>query len=145
MEEKKANISAIHKRNKPKVNPFLYSPLTQNEETQDGNDANINIGGLSYAEGKSQYYQERTSTVQKIEKTMSDLQGMFTRMAHFVHEQQYLIERIDNNTDVSLNNIEAGLKEVIKIKNDVSSNRALLLKIFFIIILASVLYILFFL
>jgi len=82
--------------------------------------------------------------VQKIEKTMSDLQGMFTRMAHFVHEQQYMIEKIENNTDISLGNIEAGLKEVIKIQNDVRSNRGLIIKIFLILIVASVIYILFF-
>jgi syntaxin 5 len=82
--------------------------------------------------------------VQKIEKTMTDLQGMFTRMAHFVHEQQYMIEKIENNTDISLGNIEAGLKEVIKIQNDVRSNRGLIIKIFLILIVASVIYILFF-
>ena len=75
---------------------------------------------------------------------MTDLQGMFTRMAHFVHEQQFMIEKIENNTDLSLDNIEAGLKEVVLIHNDVRSNRGLLIKIFLIIILASVVYILFF-
>lgn len=75
---------------------------------------------------------------------MTDLQGMFTRMAHFVHEQQFMIEKIENNTDISLDNIEAGLKTVVLIQNDVRSNRGLLIKIFLIIIVAAVIYILFF-
>jgi len=40
-----------------------------------------------------------------------------------------LIFRIDNNTDVSLHNIEAGLGEIKKIDKDVRSNRGLLFKV----------------
>ncbi len=38
--------------------------------------------------------------------------------------------RIDNNTDVALHNIEAGLGEIKKIDKDVRSNRGLLFKVF---------------
>jgi len=129
---------------KPSKNPFLYTTLP-NEETETDTSVNgVYVNELSQVDNKNKYYQERTNTVQKIEKTMTDLQGMFTRMAHFVHEQQYMIEKIDNNTEVSLSNIEAGLKEIVKIQNDVRSNRSLIIKVFLILILASVIYILFF-
>ena len=39
------------------------------------------------------------------------------------------IFRIDNNTDVALHNIEAGLGEIKKIDKDVRSNRGLLFKV----------------
>jgi len=143
VEERRSNFSANHKINKPTKNPFLYTSLPNEDTDSSENSTHINIG-QTQIDNKNQYYQERTTTVQKIEKTMTDLQGMFTRMAHFVHEQQYMIEKIENNTDISLDNIEAGLKTVVQIQNDVRSNRGLLIRIFLIIIFASVLYILFF-
>jgi len=52
--------------------------------------------------------------------------------------------RIDKNSEVSLDNIESGLKELVKMNEDVRSNRGLIIKIFLIIITAAVIYILFF-
>ena len=92
---------------------------------------------------KNIYYQERTSAVQKIENTMHELSGMFSKMAYDVNEAQFMIEKIDQNTDESLNNLEKGFKEAKKYEEGVRSNKALLLKIFFIILFFSVLYIVF--
>jgi syntaxin 5 len=143
VEERRSNFSANHKINKPSKNPFLYTSLPNDDTDSTDNSTHISFE-QNQVDNRNQYYQDRSSAVQKIEKTMTDLQGMFTRMAHFVHEQQYMIEKIENNTDISLGNIEAGLKEVIKIQNDVRSNRGLIIKIFLILIVASVIYILFF-
>ena len=37
---------------------------------------------------------------------------------------------IDNNTDISLSNIEAGQKELVKLNEDLRNNRGLIIKIF---------------
>jgi len=143
VEERRSNLSHSHKVNKPAKNPFIYSSLP-NEDTE-AEEPSYTVSMAHAQEGnRNQYYQERTTTVQKIEKTLTDLQGMFVRMAQFVHEQQFMIEKIDNNTDISLNNIEAGLREVVEINKQVRSNRALIIKVFLIIIFASVIYILLF-
>jgi syntaxin 5 len=75
---------------------------------------------------------------------MGELASMFSRLGQLVYEQRSMIEKIDNNTDISLNNIELGERELIKIRKDVSSNRGLIIKIFLILIFTSVVYILFF-
>lgn len=99
---------------------------------------------MTMSSNRNQYYQDRTNSVHTIEKTMGELASMFSRLGQLVYEQRSMIEKIDNNTDVSLNNIELGERELIKIRKDVSSNRGLIIKIFLILIFTSVVYILFF-
>ncbi len=41
---------------------------------------------------KNQYYQDRTSAVQSIEKTMNELGSMFTRLSHIVYEHRSIID-----------------------------------------------------
>jgi syntaxin 5 len=54
-----------------------------------------------------------------------------------------LVERIDNNTTEALNDIEAANKELRDVYEHVSSNRRLMMKIFFILLIFSTLYIIF--
>jgi len=81
--------------------------------------------------------------VEKIEITMHELTGMFSKMANYVNEAQYMIERIEQNTNNSLNNIEKGYKEASIYEQGIKSNKALCLKVFFILVFFSVLYIVF--
>lgn len=54
-----------------------------------------------------------------------------------------LVERIDTNTESALHDLE-GAKTVLRnVHEDVSSNRKLMMKIFFILLLFSTFYILF--
>ena len=74
---------------------------------------------------------------------MHELSGMFSKIAHYVNEAQYMIERIDRNTDDTVLNVENGMKEVKVYHENAKSNRGLLLKIFFILVFSCVLYIVF--
>lgn len=54
-----------------------------------------------------------------------------------------MVERIDQNTDQALYDIEGAKKELREVYEDQSNNRKLMLKIFFILLLFSTFYILF--
>jgi syntaxin 5 len=131
--------------NKKSKNEFVYTSIPNQED--DILDIDVGLSSqstMTTTTNRNQYYQDRTNAVHSIEKTLGELSSMFTRLGQMVYEQRSMIEKIDNNTDISLSNIEMGERELIKIRIDVSSNRGLIIKIFFIIIFTSVVYILFF-
>ncbi len=75
---------------------------------------------------------------------MGEISGMMNRLSQMVYNHRLMINNIDQNTDIALGNVERGSKEVKDILENVKGNRGLLLRIFFIIIVVSVIYILFF-
>ncbi len=129
--------------NKKNKNEYIYTSLPNDDDDILEVDS-IQAQSTMQMNNTNQYYQDRSNSVQIIEKTMGELSSMFTRLGQLVYEQRSMIEKIDNNTDISLHNIEMGERELIKIRRDVSSNRGLIIKIFLILIFTSVIYILFF-
>lgn len=131
-------------------NEYVYTSLPNDDYDVLDVDASFSTNGttttqttMQMSNNRNQYYQDRTDSVHMIEKMMTELSSMFTRLGQAIYEQRSMIEKIDNNLDITLNNVELGHKELIEIQRDVRSNRKLLLKIFFIVIIASVFYILF--
>ena len=97
----------------------------------------------TFEQNNSQYYQNRLKDVQLIEKTMKEISEMMNRLSQMTYEQSFLIENISRNTDIALDHVEKGEKEVKKILENVKNNRWLLIRIFMIIICVSVFYIIF--
>ena len=97
----------------------------------------------TFEQKDSKYYQNRLKDVQLIEKTMSEISGMMNRLSQMTYEHSFLIENISRNTDIALEHVEKGEKEVKKILENVKNNRWLLIRIFMIIICVSVFYIIF--
>jgi syntaxin 5 len=75
---------------------------------------------------------------------MSEIGGMVARLGQMTYTQSIMIENIGTNTQEAYDNVEAGANEVKKMLDDVKSNRGLLIKIFLIVIVTSVVYILLF-
>ena len=92
---------------------------------------------------ESQYYQNRLKDVLIIEKTMSEISGMMNRLSQTINEHAYIIDNIRQNTDIALEHVEKGEKEVKQILESVKNNRWLLIRIFMILICVSVFYIIF--
>ena len=137
--------SASALNNKKSKNEYIYTSLpNDDDDILEVDSFTQSQSTMQMTSNTNQYYQDRSNSVQIIEKTMGELSSMFTRLGQLVYEQRSMIEKIDNNTDISLHNIEMGERELIKIRRDVSSNRGLIIKIFLILIITSVIYILFF-
>ncbi|VEU24303.1 DEKNAAC105580 [Brettanomyces naardenensis] len=93
-------------------------------------------------EQDSRYLQERNNAVDIIESTINEVGGLFQQLATMVQEQGEVIQRIDNNVeDVSLN-IGGAQRELLKYYNNISNNRWLMLKIFGILIVFFLLWVL---
>lgn len=130
------------------------SLLLQEQQEQTSIDMNASGGGervpflqqqqqlVLYDESDS-YVQERAETMQNIESTIVELGGIFQQLAHMVKEQEEMVERIDTNLqDVELN-VEAAHGEILKYFQSVTKNRWLMIKIFGILILFFIFFVIF--
>ncbi|XP_053672761.1 syntaxin-5 [Anopheles nili] len=89
------------------------------------------------------YVQERAETMQNIESTIVELGGIFQQLAHMVKEQEEMVDRIDSNLqDVELN-VEAAHGEILKYFQSVTKNRWLMIKIFGVLILFFIFFVIF--
>ena len=141
-EHKKMDLS---KYNTTKINTFNeYTINYDNNNNYDDEDVLLNITGQAQTNIKKNEYINRVEEAQAIEKTMGEISGMMNRLSQMVYNHRLMINNIDQNTDIALGNVERGSKEVKDILENVKGNRGLLLRIFFIIIVVSVIYILFF-
>ena len=136
VEERKNRLS---RTKKPNLNPNK----SYNEFINDDEDILLNMAGQIQENKKENYYQSRLNNVQMIEKTMSEISSMMNRLGQMTYSHSLMIDNIKLNTDITYDNVESGAKEIRYMVDDVKGNRALLIKIFLIIIVVSVVYILF--
>lgn len=93
-------------------------------------------------EQSSQYMQDRNLAVETIESTINEVGNLFQQLATMVNEQSEVIQRIDTNVeDIDLN-ITGAQRELLKYFNSINQNRWLYLKIFGVLIIFFILWIL---
>ncbi|ESW09079.1 hypothetical protein PHAVU_009G098500 [Phaseolus vulgaris] len=80
------------------------------------------------------YMQSRTEALQNVESTIHELSNIFNQLATLVSQQGEVAIRIDENMDDSLANVEGAQGALLKYLNSISSNRWLMIKIFFVLI-----------
>ena len=136
----RSRINNITNNNNNNYNEYVNFNENKNEE----NEILLNVNNTQIQENKkSKYYENRLLEVKAIEKTMSTVSNMMKRISEIIYGQGLMIDNISRNTEVAFENVEKGKQEVQKILDNVKSNRKLLIKIFLIIIFASVIYIVF--
>jgi len=101
-------------------------------------------GALLQLEGESNaLLRARAEDMRSIESTIVELGGMFTQLATMVKEQDELVHRIDANVDDAEMNVEAAHSELLKYFRGVSSNRWLMVKVFGIVMVFMLLFVVF--
>ncbi|RTG82583.1 syntaxin 5 [Schistosoma bovis] len=90
------------------------------------------------------YLQSRSDAMQSIEHTIVELGQIFQQLATMVHEQDESIRRIDANVDDATVSIEAGHSELLRYFHSISSSRWLMIKVFFVLIIFFVIFVVFF-
>ncbi|CAO1634208.1 unnamed protein product [Sympodiomycopsis kandeliae] len=88
------------------------------------------------------YMQQRSTAIESIESTISELGSIFSQLAHMVAEQRETVQRIDDNILDVADNVSGAQRELLKYYNSVASNRWLMLKIFGVLIVFFLLFIL---
>jgi syntaxin 5 len=87
------------------------------------------------------YLRERANAMQTVEQTIIELGGMFQQLATMIKEQDEAIQRIDSNIeDVDLN-VSAAHTELLKYFQSITSNRWLMIKIFFVLIVFFIVFV----
>jgi len=81
--------------------------------------------------------ERRAMEMQNIEAMVTEVSQMFGRMATLVAEQGEVVERIDENLDVAGVEISGGQSELLKYYNNLTQERAFILKIFAVVITLS--------
>ncbi|XP_028112883.1 syntaxin-32-like isoform X2 [Camellia sinensis] len=80
------------------------------------------------------YMQSRAEALQNVESTIHELSNIFNQLATLVSEQGEIAIRIDENMEDTLANVEGAQGALLKYMNSISSNRWLMIKIFFVLI-----------
>ncbi|XP_066313722.1 syntaxin-32-like [Miscanthus floridulus] len=89
------------------------------------------------------YMQSRAEALQNVESTIHELSNIFTQLATMVNQQGELAIRIDENMDNTLTNVEGAQGQLLKYLNSISSNRWLMMKIFFVLMVFLMIFIFF--
>lgn len=98
--------------------------------------------GGALTQDQIEHVEQRTSKIHQIERTLNDISSLFKKFGTIVAQHQTLVERIDQTAEQSLYDIEGAKKELRTVQEDVNSNRAFILKFFFLLLLISTFYVL---
>ncbi len=104
--------------------PSPMAASQQQEQVQLSQDVDMN----------EQYLKNRTDELLAIQKDMSSLNQMFLDLTQMVRQQGELTATIESNVEQSVVHIEQGQNELLKYLNTISSNRGLIIKIFFVLV-----------
>lgn len=119
--------------------------------TRDAGGFDGHITGNNYGNAQNQvllanqdaYMNSRSEALQNVERTITELGGIFQQLSTMVAEQGEMAVRIDENVEQSVANVDAAQTQLLKYLNSVSSNRWLIMKIFGVLISFLVFFIVF--
>ncbi|KND86150.1 Integral membrane protein sed5 [Tolypocladium ophioglossoides CBS 100239] len=97
---------------------------------------------MEEAQPTNTYIQQRGEAIEAIEKTIGELGSIFGQLATMVSEQSDMIQRIDANTEDVVDNVEGAQRELLKYWSRVSSNRWLIAKMFGVLMIFFLLWVL---
>jgi len=106
------------------------------------NGGNSAFQQMQLVEQQDSYIQSRSTAIESIETTIAELGQIFNQLAHMVAEQRETVQRIDADTIDIASNVGGAQRELLKYYASISSNRWLMLKVFGILIVFFLLFIL---
>lgn len=97
---------------------------------------------MQLVEQQDNYIQSRSTAIESIESTIAELGQIFTQLAQMVAEQRETVQRIDADTVDIASNVSGAQRELLKYYASISSNRWLMLKVFGVLIVFFLIFIL---
>ncbi|KAI1907861.1 Integral membrane protein SED5 [Ophidiomyces ophidiicola] len=97
---------------------------------------------MEEAQPSNTYIQARGEAIEGIERTINELGGIFGQLATMVSEQSEMIQRIDANTEDVVDNVQGAHRELLKYWSRVSGNRWLIAKMFGVLMIFFLLWVL---
>lgn len=97
---------------------------------------------MEEAQVHNPYLRQRGEAIEMIERTMNELGGMFSQLAQMVQEQGEQISRIDDNVVMVTENVEGAQRELLRYWSRMSGNRMLIAKMFGVLMIFFLLWVL---
>lgn len=97
---------------------------------------------MEEAAPQTAYIQQRGQAIEAIEQTINELGSIFGQLAGMVSEQSEMIQRIDANTEDVVDNVAGAQRELLKYWGRVSGNRWLVAKMFGVLMIFFLLWVL---
>jgi len=97
---------------------------------------------MQMVEQQDSYIQSRSTAIESIESTIAELGQIFMQLANMVAEQGETVQRIDADSHDIAANVSGAQRELLKYYASISSNRWLMLKIFGVLIVCFLVFIL---
>ena len=99
--------------------------------------AGVSGAPMMQTQGQMQLYNQNTAyadsrqeALQNVERTITELGGIFQQLATMVNEQGEMAIRIDENVEDVVMNVDQAQGELLKYLNYISNNRWLAMKVF---------------
>ena len=90
------------------------------------------------------YLQDRANAMNQVESNIVELGTIFNKLAVMVSEHREMVQRIEDNVEDSAGNIELSMAALTDTLSGLSTNRALFMKVFGILVVFIILFITFF-
>ncbi|KAF2467193.1 putative ER-golgi SNARE complex subunit Sed5 [Lindgomyces ingoldianus] len=97
---------------------------------------------MEEAQPQNVYIQQRGQAIEAIESTIAELGSIFGQLAQMVSEQSEQIQRIDANTEDVVDNVQGAQRELMKYWSRVQGNRWLVAKMFGVLMIFFLLWVL---
>jgi syntaxin 5 len=127
--------------------PLYKSPFAVDSTPLGGSDVVINMGQSSslmqLQNLPNNVAMERLNTVEAIEKTIIELGEIFQQIGQIVAEQDFLVQRIDHNVTQVLDNTSEAERQIAKYLSKISEHRGLIIKVFFVLIIFILIFVIF--
>ncbi|KAJ1360097.1 putative syntaxin-5 [Parelaphostrongylus tenuis] len=98
---------------------------------------------MTISDQSNAYAQARSNAMETIEGSISELGQIFAQLASLISEQGEMITRIDSNVEDVAINIDAAHTELVKYFHTISKNRWLMIKVFGILMVFFIVFVLF--
>jgi syntaxin 5 len=109
---------------------------------EEGNHQNAAFMQMQLMEQQDNYIQSRSTAIESIESTIAELGSIFSQLANMVAEQRETVQRIDADTIDIASNVSGAQRELLKYYASISNNRWLMMKVFGVLIVFFLLFIL---
>ncbi|EJD03676.1 integral membrane protein sed5 [Fomitiporia mediterranea MF3/22] len=120
----------------------LAMDLMSAEEGTAGSNSQGPFAQMQLVQQQDDYIQQRSTAIESIEATIAELGQIFQQLAHMVAEQHETVQRIDADTIDIASNVGGAQRELLKYYASISSNRWLMLKVFGVLIVFFLVFIL---
>mmetsp|Transcript_9504 Transcript_9504/g.23328 ORF Transcript_9504/g.23328 Transcript_9504/m.23328 type:complete len:397 (+) Transcript_9504:197-1387(+) len=90
------------------------------------------------------YLRERADAMQQVESNIVELGAVYNRLATMVHEHKDMVQRVEDNVEETNSMINLGMNQLMETLTNLQSNRGLALKVFSILVVFIISFIVFF-